>query len=98
MKNDDEIIQDLVKGGIIGATLGAMISKTNQKEGALIGAIAGAAALATYKANQRAIESNVPFLIESGDTIFEVLPNGQRKFIKHIDKSKKTIPSTFKIK
>lgn len=97
MKNDDEIIQDLVKDGLIGATLGAMISKNNQREGALLGAIAGAAAVATYKANQRAVESNIPFLVENGDSIYEVLPNGQQKFIKHLTKSEKPIPSSFKI-
>lgn len=94
MKNDDEIIQDLVKGGI----LGAMISKTNHKEGALLGAIAGAAALATYKANQRALKTNGSVLVGKGDSIFEVHPDGSQIFVKHFNKSKKTIPTRFKMK
>ncbi len=98
MKNDDEIIQDLVKGGLIGATLGAMISKNNQKEGALLGAIAGAAALATYKANQRALKTNGSVLVGKGDSIFEVHPDGSQIFVKHFNKSKKTIPTRFKMK
>jgi len=47
-KEDDEILESLILGGIIGAGLGTLLSK---EKGTVIGAVAGVAVLASYKAN-----------------------------------------------
>lgn len=64
MSKDEEIIEPLVLGGIVGAVLGALISNKNNGSGAITGALAGAAILGTFKANERAQKSNTPILVE----------------------------------
>lgn len=76
----DNIINDLIKGGIIGTALGALI--TNEKKGVGIGAIAGAALFASLKANENAKKTNIPILIQEQDSLFKIMPNGDRIFIK----------------
>ena len=58
MKNDNEIFESLIAGGLVGAALGVLVS--GKKEGATLGAIAGATILATYKASQQAMQTNLP--------------------------------------
>lgn len=97
MKNDEDILQALVAGGLIGATLGAIISEKNKGAAASIGAVAGAILLATFKANEAALESGVPLYEEQNGNLYQILPNGERKFIRKIDKPQ-DLPKTFKIK
>lgn len=98
MQNDDnEIVQSLIAGGVIGAALGALL--TNDKEqGATLGALAGAAILATYKANERAKKTNQPFYVEEQGDLFEIQPNGQKKFIRKIEKPSIKLENNFKLK
>lgn len=97
MKQDDEILESLIAGGIIGAALGALLSN-NKDNGATLGAIAGAALLATYKANEIARKSNVSVLVEEQGSIYSIEPGGAKRFVKKIKKSTTSIPEHFKLK
>ena len=96
-KNDENIFQSLIAGGLIGAALGALISK-DREEGATIGALAGAVILATYKANEQAQKTNLPVYIEEDGKLFEIQPGGVKRFIKDIPKPNITPVEYFKLK
>ena len=95
--NDENIFQSLIAGGLIGAALGGLLSK-NKGGGATLGALAGAAILATYKANQEAMKTNIPVYVVEDSTLYEVQPGGERRFIKNIPKSTIEIPKHFTLK
>ncbi|HRD44430.1 MAG TPA: glycine zipper 2TM domain-containing protein [Ferruginibacter sp.] len=97
MKNDDEIVQDLIAGGLIGATLGTLLSK-NKEEGALLGTLAGAVILATYKASEKARETNVPVYVEDKGSLYLIQQDGSKKFIRKIDKPSVKLQPHFKLK
>jgi len=96
-KNDENIFQSLIAGGLIGAALGALISK-DKEEGVTIGALAGAVILATYKANEQAQKTNLPVYVEQDSKLFEIQPGGNKRFIKNIPKPKITPNEYFKLK
>lgn len=85
MNNDNEIVKNLVAGGIIGAALGALISDDNQ-EGATIGAIAGAVIFATLKANEKAKQTHIPFYIEEDNNLYKIDADGSKHFVRKIEK------------
>lgn len=98
MKNDDEILQSLIAGGLIGGTLGAILSK-NQEDGAtLLGAVIGAAILGTFKANQKARETHIPLVMEEGGKLYQINANGNKQFLRDIEKPKIKIQENFKLK
>lgn len=96
MKKDEEILQSLIAGGLIGAALGTLLSKDN--DDTTLGAIAGAAILATLKANENAQKTNVPVYVEEQGSLYEINSNGEKRFIKTINKSAKKVPEHFKLK
>ena len=97
MNKDEEIFDSLIEGGIIGAALGALLAKS-KLDGAILGAMAGAAILATYKASEQAKETNLPILIEEDGNLYEIEPNGNKKFLKAIKKSTIKVNEHFKLK
>lgn len=97
MKNDDEIIESLVAGGLIGAAIGALLSK-NKGEGATIGALIGAAIIGTYKANEKASETHVPMVIEENDKLYRINADGSRQFLRDIEKPSIVLKEKFKLK
>jgi len=97
MKSDDEIIESLIAGGIIGAALGVLLLK-NKEEGMTLGALAGAAILATFKANEQAKKTNVSLYFEEDGKLYEQRSGGLKKFIKTIEKPKVKLPDTFILK
>ena len=98
MAKDEEIIESLIEGGLIGAALGALLTNKNKSAGgAMLGAILGAALLGTFKANERAKKSNVQLWEEEGDTIYEIDSSGKR-LVKKMSKPAKEIPRQFKLK
>jgi len=97
MNEDDQIIETLITGGIIGAALGALISK-NKEDGASIGAIAGAALLATFKANKKAMQTNLPMYIEEDGYLCQILPDGTKTIIRKIEKPTVQLQQHFKLK
>lgn len=97
MKQDEEILESLIKGGLIGAALGALLSK-NKENGATIGALAGAAILATFRANEQAMQTNVPMFIEENNTLYEIKADGSKHFVRYIAKPNQQLPKRFKLK
>jgi len=94
-KEDDEILESLILGGIIGAGLGTLLSK---EKGTVIGAVAGAAVLASYKANLKAKKTNLPVFVMEDGVIYSVTSKGKRKLIKKIEKQTIKTPKYFKLK
>jgi len=97
MNNDNEIVKNLVAGGIIGAALGALIADDNQ-EGATIGAIAGAVIFATLKANDKAKQTQIPFYIEEDNILYKIGSDGSKHFVKRIEKSQTKLNKQFILK
>lgn len=96
MNDDNEIVETLIAGGVIGAALGALLSKNNG-DGTILGAIAGAALLATFKANEQAQKTNMPMLFEEDGKLYETQPGGNKKFIRAINKPKVKLSANFKL-
>lgn len=96
MSKQDDIIEHLIVGGFVGAALSALISK--RKEGSLLGGLAGAVLFASFKASERAREANIPLVLEEDDTLYELMPNGEKKLLRHLPKNKTEVPSRFKLK
>jgi hypothetical protein len=96
MQTDDEILESLIAGGLIGAALGALVSK-NKKEGAELGAIAGAAILATYKASLKAREMQIPMYVEENGDLLQIQKDGTKKFIRKIEKPTIKLDKHFKL-
>lgn len=97
MQQDEEILDSLLKGGLIGAALGALVSK-NKGDGATLGALAGAALLATFKANLQATQTHVPMLIEENNALYEIKADGSKHFVRSLVKPSQTLPKRFKLK
>ena len=96
MKNDKEIIESLITGGIIGAGIGALITE-NSREGLAIGSIIGAAILGTYKANEKAKETHIPFIIEENGILYQINEDGSKLFLRELEKPKIKIEKNFKL-
>ena len=96
MNKDEEILESLIAGGIIGAALGALLSK-NKENGATLRALAGAAILATFKANEAAKKTNIPMFFKENNALYEVKADGSKHFVKNIEKPNKKLPQTFKL-
>ncbi len=93
MKQDDEILDSLIKGGLIGAALGALLSKNKA-----LGALAGAAILATFKANEQAMQTNVPMYVEENGYLYQIEMGGIKTMIRKIEKPLIQLPQHFKLK
>ena len=94
-KNKDEIIEDALAGGLIGAALGALL--TGKSKDTLVAALLGAAIGASVKALDEAKENNLPVLIEENGVLYELNPNGKKKFIKRLKRTSRNIPPNFQI-
>lgn len=97
MKEENTTIDSLIKGGLIGAALGALLSK-DKEEGAVMGALLGAAISATLKASEEARKTNVPVYVEEDGMLYEISPDGKKRFIKKIIKPADELPEQFKLK
>ncbi|QGW28729.1 hypothetical protein [Phnomibacter ginsenosidimutans] len=96
MKTEDEIIQSLIAGGIIGASLGVLIAK-DKEEGAAIGALAGAVLVATYRASEKAKATNVPLIVLEEGSLYEKQADGTKRFIRKMKKPKAQLRNKFKL-
>jgi hypothetical protein len=98
-QDDKELIGSLVAGGLIGAAFGALLAGADDDgEGVALGALAGAAFLATYRANQKARQGDVPFYVVEQDSLYLVQPGGQKQFVKKIERQATLSPKRFKLK
>ena len=97
MKSDEEILQSLIAGGLIGTALGALLSK-NKDEGSVLGALIGATILATYKANEKAMRMNIPMYVEEDGNLYLIQAGGIKKLVRKIDKPSVKLQAHFKLK
>jgi hypothetical protein len=96
MKKQDNTIENLIAGGVIGPALGALL--TNDKKGTVLAALAGAAIFASANAYEKALETNLPVLVKEGDAIYEVHADGRKKVIKKLPAKVKNIPDKITLK
>jgi hypothetical protein len=96
MKNDQEILQFLIKGGLIGGALGALLSK-EKAEGTLLGALAGAAIFATFNANEAAQKTNVPMYVVEDGYLYQIDEIGKKTQIRKVEKPKIQLEKHFKL-
>lgn len=92
-KQDEEFLESLIVGGIIGAALAAIISANKTA-----GALAGAAIMASLRANENAKKTQLPVLIEENNILYEVNAQGEKKKVKELPKPQKDIPEHFTLK
>ncbi|MEY2828458.1 MAG: hypothetical protein RIQ33_316, partial [Bacteroidota bacterium] len=52
---------------------------------------------ATFKANDRAKNTNIPLILEENNALYEISPDGTKRFIKNIEKPQQ-LPAHFKLK
>lgn len=97
MKKQDNTIESLVAGGLIGAALGTWLAK-DKEEGAVIGALLGAVFSATHEANKQALKTHEPVLIAENNNLYRVLPGGEKQFIKALPKITPRLGKHFKLK
>lgn len=95
MNEDEEILESLIAGGMIGAALGALIS--NDKSGTGLGALAGSVLLATYTANKNAQKTKVPLVLEEKGILYEMQADGSRRIIRKLVKPSKKVPKKFRL-
>ena len=85
MKNDEEILKSVIAGGLIGGALGNLITNKNNKgTGAILGAIAGAALFGSLEAQDKAKKANLSIIVEEEHALYELYPDGTKKFIKDL--------------
>lgn len=97
MGREENTIESLVAGGLIGAALGAFLSK-DKEDGAMMGALLGAVFSATFAANQNAKKTNVPVYVEENGKLYVIEPGGKKDFIRDIQKPTFKLPKRFKLK
>jgi len=97
MNEENNSLQSLIQGGLIGAALGAVLAK-DKEDGMVVGALIGAAIMATWNAGQTAINSNLPVYVEEDGKLFSITSDGNRQLIKQIRKSRRKMPDRFKLK
>ncbi|TGM34784.1 hypothetical protein [Leptospira biflexa] len=97
-QDDKEVLKTLIKGGLLGAGLTALL-KNGEADGEdlTIGAILGAAAVAAYQASQRAEKTDVPILVQEGDSLYWKDKSGNMTFFKKLPSGKHSSPSKFNL-
>ena len=96
MKNDTELVEAAIVGGLIGAALEALISTSKKNTG--LGILAGAVIAASLKANSEALKTNIPLVLEENNILYEVSADGTKRLIRKLPKNSKRIPKNFTLK
>ena len=96
MKNNNELLEAAIFGGLIGAALEALIQGNNKNTG--LGLIAGAVISASLKANEEALKTNIPLILKENNTLYEVNSNGSKRIIRKLPRNYKHIPKKFTLK
>lgn len=96
MGNDDKLLEAAIAGGLIGLALEALISGNGKNSG--IGMVAGAVISASIKANENAVKTNIPLVLEENNVLYEIYPDGTKKILKQLPKSKINVPKKFTMK
>ena len=96
MKSNKRKIETLFTKGIIGKLLLEFILKKHNGSGTDL--IAQIAVFSSFEANKKALKTKLPVIIEEDHKLYEINSNGNKKFIKHLKRSGKTIPQDFILK
>lgn len=94
-KSRDQIIEGALVGGAVGGALGAILTGESQRTATAM--LVGAAIGATIKAKQEASEFKLTRLIETDGKIYSISPNGKKKLVRSITRSRISVPETFTI-
>ena len=97
MAEKDKTLDTLIAGGFIGAALGALLSK-DKDEGAIIGALLGAAFAATHNANEEAKKTKLPLKFTENGKLYELLPSGEKRFIKNVTPLRQVSSKKYRLK
>lgn len=96
MENDNNFLEIAIAGGLIGAALESILSGAGKNSG--IGMVAGVVIAASMKANENAVKTNIPLIREENNVLYEFFPDGTKRMIRQIPKSKVNIPKKFTLK
>ncbi|TGK87961.1 hypothetical protein EHQ23_03690 [Leptospira bourretii] len=94
---DEETLNNLIKGGLLGAGLTALLKQEADGEDIAVGALLGAAILASIKASERAKETKIPILVQEGDSLYWKHPDGHKEFFKKLPTDSNHLPPKFKL-
>ena len=97
MGKNNTKIENLISGGLIGAAFGAFLLK-NKHEGAIVGALIGSAINSTLIASEEAKKTNVPVCFEENGKLYEIYPNGEKRFIGNVEKPQLQFSADFTLK
>ncbi|WP_244310485.1 hypothetical protein [Leptospira noumeaensis] len=96
-REDEETLNNLIKGGLLGAGLTALLKREADGEDIAVGAILGAAILASIKASERAKETKIPLLVQEGDSLYWKHPDGHKELFKKLPTDPNHLPPKFKL-
>lgn len=96
MKNDNEIVQSLIAGGVVGASLGTLLTK-NIEQSTPLGTLASAAILATFKANEAAEKTSISMFFEEDGYLYQTQSGGLKQRVKKIEKPVVKLQDHFKL-
>lgn len=96
-REDEETLNNLIKGGLLGAGLTALLKRQVDGEDIAVGAILGAAILASFKASERAKEAKIPVLVQEGNSLYWKHSDGRKEFFKELPNNSKHLPTYFKL-
>ena len=97
MENDNEIVQSLIAGGVVGAALGNLLTK-NMEQSTPLGTLATAAILATFKANEAAKKTDISMFFTEDGFLYQTQPGGIKQQVKKIEKPAIKLQDHFKLK
>ena len=97
MKNDNEIVQSLIAGGVVGAALANLLTK-NIEHSTPLSTLASAAILATFKANEAAKTTNISMFFAENGFLYQTQPGGLKQQVKKIEKPAIKLQDHFKLK
>ncbi|MCW3090016.1 MAG: hypothetical protein JWP81_1085 [Ferruginibacter sp.] len=96
MKNDNDLVEAAIIGGLVGAALEALITKGNKNSG--LGILAGAVIAASLKANEAALKTKIPLVLKMDNHLYQVNADGTKKLIRKLPTNKKPIQKRFTLK
>lgn len=96
-REDEETLNNLIKGGLLGAGLTALLSRRADGEDIAVGAILGAAIVAAFKASERAQKTKIPVLVLEGHSLYWKHPDGRKELYKELPNDTHNLPPKFRL-
>jgi hypothetical protein len=96
-REDEETLRNLIDGGLLGAGLTALLKRQADGEDIALGALLGAAIVASFSASQKAKTTEIPVLVEDGNSLYWKYQDGRKEFYKALPDSLKFSLKKFKL-